>query len=123
MICLGVVIWAFIPLCVLSFLICSLVLTLIYRNSWLLFLQILLLFHFLSHLLVVPSHVYYIFCSCPTVLGYSALCFSVFVLFFVLEVSNEGSSSSRFLSSTVCLYSIRGILRFSFSFFFFFLNL
>ena len=56
-----VVIWAFIPLCVLSFLICSLVLTLIYRNSWLSFLHILLLFHFLSLLLVVPLHVYYIF--------------------------------------------------------------
>lgn len=57
----------------------------------------LLLFHFLSLLLVIPLHVYYIFCSCPTVLGYSVPPFRS-LFFSVSEVSNEGSSSSRFLS-------------------------
>lgn len=80
-------------------------LTLIWGNFQSLFFSSISSIHFFSLILVFPLQVFYTFYSCPTILGYSVVLFSVFILYFsVLKVSFERTSSSEILSSTIsCL--------------------
>lgn len=74
---------------------------LIWVDSQSLWLQIFLLFLFLSSLLVPPKHVYYIFYIYPIWVLF-LFSFSVyFSLFFHLEISTDTSLSSESLSSAI----------------------